>query len=106
MAKGDVVQQDKSFMGMPVSHFPLLPASWPVSAAIEPAIGKQPSQCHQSCLPSGARMLRDGLAVTGDALADCQLRRTLLHQLTQHVLTMMTGLFGRLLEYVSPITQR
>jgi hypothetical protein len=69
MAKGDVVQQDKSFMGMPVSHFPLLPASWPVSAAIEPAIGKQPSQCHQSCLPSGARMLRDGLAVTGDALA-------------------------------------
>jgi hypothetical protein len=49
-------QQDKSFMGMPVRRPFRVLASCPVSAHIEPAIDKQPSQFHPSHLPSGVTM--------------------------------------------------
>lgn len=67
MAKGDVVQQDKSFMGMPVSR------SFRFQQAVQfqrprPAIGDRPSQCHQRCLSNGLTMLRDGSAVAGQVL--------------------------------------
>jgi len=48
----------------------LLPATCPVSAAVEPAIGERSSQWHRSRLPSEMAMLRDGPAFAGDAPAD------------------------------------
>lgn len=73
MAKGDVVQAEKSFMGMPVSNPRHLRAldTWP-----HPHL--PPVQQHQFYLngtarrlPGTAKILRDGIVTLGDGYRGC-----------------------------------
>jgi hypothetical protein len=101
MAKGDVVQQDKSFMGMPVRHY----ISFSQAGQFQRAPSQQFADDHLNPIGRafcvGQRCSGMVLPLLATGSQNWLFSWSRLRQLPQHVLIMMTGLRGRLLEYVS-----